>query len=172
MISDFVRDKDAIASCMVIAEMTAWAKDRGKSLMDVLIDMYVEFGFYKEKLISIVKKGMSGAQEIEQMMVQLRENPPSEIAGAKLVKAIDYKVSVEKNYEEGTEKTIDYPKSNVLQFFTQDGSKISARPSGTEPKIKFYFSVNENLKNKDDFDKVDAMLDERIEAIIWDLKSQ
>ena len=172
MIGDFVRDKDAIASCMVIAEMTAWAKDRGKSLMDVLIDMYVEFGFYKEKLISIVKKGMSGAQEIEQMMVQLRENPPSEIAGAKLVKAIDYKVSVEKNYEEGTEKTIDYPKSNVLQFFTQDGSKISARPSGTEPKIKFYFSVNENLKNKDDFDKVDAMLDERIEAIIWDLKSQ
>ena len=172
MIGDFVRDKDAIASCMVIAEMTAWAKDRGKSLMDVLIDMYVEFGFYKEKLISIVKKGMSGAQEIEQMMVQLRENPPSETAGAKLVKAIDYKVSVEKNYEEGTEKTIDYPKSNVLQFFTEDGSKISARPSGTEPKIKFYFSVNENLKNKDDFDKVDAMLDERIEAIIWDLKSQ
>ena len=172
MIGDFVRDKDAIASCMVIAEMTAWAKDQGNSLMDVLIDMYVEFGFYKEKLISIVKKGMSGAEEIEQMMVQLRENPPSEIAGANLVKAIDYKASVEKNYVKGTEKTIDYPKSNVLQFFTEDGSKISARPSGTEPKIKFYFSVNENLKNKDDFDRVDALLDERIEAIIWDLKSQ
>ena len=170
MIGDFVRDKDAIASCMVIAEMTAWAKEQGKSLMDVLIDMYVEFGFYKEKLISVVKKGMSGAEEIEQMMVQLRENPPSEIAGSKLVKAIDYKASVEKNYLEGTEKMIDYPKSNVLQFFTEDGSKISARPSGTEPKIKFYFSVNENLKNKDDFDRVDALLEDRIEAIIWDLK--
>jgi len=170
MIGDFVRDKDAIASCMVIAEMTAWAKDQGKSLMDVLIDMYVEFGFYKEKLISIVKKGMTGAQEIEQMMVQLRENPPSEIAGVKLIKTIDYNASVEKDIVEGTEKSIDYPKSNVLQFFTEDGSKISARPSGTEPKIKFYFSVNEPLKNKDDFDKVDAELDEKIERIISDLK--
>jgi phosphoglucomutase len=172
MIGDFVRDKDAIASCMVIAEMTAWAKDQGKSLMDILIDMYVEFGFFKEKLISIVKKGMSGAEEIEKMMVQLRENPPSEIAGAKLVKTIDYQASVEKDLEEGTEKAIDFPKSNVLQFITADGSKISARPSGTEPKIKFYFSVNDSLSNKDDFDKVDAMLDERIEAIIQDLKLQ
>ena len=172
MIGDFVRDKDAIASCMVIAEMTAWAKDQGKSLMDILIDMYVEFGFFKDKLISIVKKGMSGAEEIEKMMVQLRENPPSEIAGAKLVKTIDYQASVEKDLEEGNEKTIDFPKSNVLQFITADGSKISARPSGTEPKIKFYFSVNDSLSNKDDFDKVDAMLDERIEAIIQDLKLQ
>ena len=172
MIGDFVRDKDAIASCMVIAEMTAWARDQGKSLMDILIDMYVEFGFYKEKLISIVKKGMSGAQEIEKMMVQLRENPPSEIAGAKLVKIIDYQASIEKDLVEGTEKIIDYPRSNVLQFFTADGSKISARPSGTEPKIKFYFSVNDSLSNKDDFDKVDAMLDDRIEDIIQDLKLQ
>ncbi len=170
MIGDFVRDKDAIASCMVIAEMTAWAKDQGKSLMDILIDMYVEFGFYKEKLISIVKKGMSGAQEIEKMMVQLRENPPSDIAGAKLVKTIDYQSLVENDLLEGTEKIIDYPRSNVLQFFTADGSKISARPSGTEPKIKFYFSVNDTLSSKDDFDKVDAMLDDRIEAIIQDLK--
>jgi phosphoglucomutase len=170
MIGDFVRDKDAIASCMVIAEMTAWAKDQGKSLMDVLIDMYVEFGFYKEKLISIVKKGMTGAQEIEQMMVQLRENPPSVIAGAKLVRTIDYKASVEKDLITGVEKSIDYPKSNVLQFFTGDGSKISARPSGTEPKIKFYFSVNDTLKSKDDFDKVDAELDDKIERIISDLK--
>jgi len=169
MIGDFVRDKDAIASCMIIAEMTAWAKNQGKSLMDVLIDMYIEFGFYKEKLISIVKKGMTGAQEIEKMMIKLRENPPTKIAGADLVKAIDYKESIEKDLVNGTEKEIDYPKSNVLQFFTSDGSKISARPSGTEPKIKFYFSVNDKLENKDDFDKVDDLLDQRIESIIWDL---
>jgi phosphoglucomutase len=172
MIGDFVRDKDAIASCMVIAEMTAWAKDQGKSLMDILIDMYVEFGFYKEKLISIVKKGMSGAQEIENMMVQLRENPPTEIAGAKLVKTIDYQSSVEKDLVEGTERIIDYPRSNVLQFFTANGTKISARPSGTEPKIKFYFSVNDILNNRDDFDKVDLLLDDRIAAIMKDLKLQ
>jgi len=169
LIGDFVRDKDAIASCMVIAEMTAWAKDQGKSLMDILIDMYIEFGFYKEKLISIVRKGMSGAQEIEQMMVKLRENPPKEMAGAKLVKSIDYKNSVERDLIKGTDKTINYPKSNVLQFFTSDGSKISARPSGTEPKIKFYFSVNDQLDSKSEFDQVDAMLDQRIESIIWDL---
>jgi phosphoglucomutase len=172
MIGDFLRDKDAIASCMVIAEMTAWAKAQGKSLMDILIDMYVEFGFYKEKLISIVKKGMSGAQEIENMMVQLRENPPTEIAGAKLVKTIDYQSSVEKDLVEGTERIIDYPRSNVLQFFTANGTKISARPSGTEPKIKFYFSVNDILNNRDDFDKVDLLLDDRIAAIMKDLKLQ
>ena len=172
MIGDSVRDKDAIASCMVIAEMTAWAKDQGKSLMDILIDMYVEFGFYKENLISIVKKGMTGAQEIEKMMVQLRENPPSEIAGAKLVKTIDYQSSVEKDLVEGREKAIDYPNSNVLQFFTADGTKISARPSGTEPKIKFYFSVNDTLKSKEDFDEVNAMLGNRIDEIIKDLKLQ
>lgn len=169
MIGDFVRDKDAIASCMIISEMTAWAKDQGKSLMDVLINMYIDFGFYKEKLISIVKKGMAGAQEIEKMMVQLRENPPTRIAGADLVKSIDYAASVEKDLINGTEKIIDFPKSNVLQFFTSDGSKISARPSGTEPKIKFYFSVNDTLDSAEDFDKVDAMLDQRINAIIADL---
>jgi phosphoglucomutase len=112
---------------------------------------------------------MSGAQEIEQMMVKLRENPPQDIAGATLIRSIDYKESVDRDLVKGTEKTIDYPKSNVLQFFTSDGSKISARPSGTEPKIKFYFSVHDQLKDKADFDKVDAMLDQRIESIIWDL---
>ena len=170
MISDFVRDKDAITSCAVIAEMTAWAKDQGKSLMDILIDMYIEFGFYKERLISIVKKGMSGAQEIEKMMVELRENPPASIAGAGLVRVIDYKSSEEKDLLTGVKKPIDYPKSNVLQFFTADGSKVSARPSGTEPKIKFYFSVQDRLNNKVDFDKVNEMLDARIDAIIQDLK--
>jgi phosphoglucomutase len=112
---------------------------------------------------------MSGAQEIEEMMVKLRENPPSDIAGATLVKSIDYKESIERDLEKGTTKKIDYPESNVLQFFTSDGSKISARPSGTEPKIKFYFSVNDQLDKQEDFDKVDAMLDQRIESIIWDL---
>lgn len=169
MISDFVRDKDAITSCAIIAEMTAWAKDQGKSLMDILIEMYVEFGFYKERLISIVKKGMSGAQEIEKMMVDLREDPPKDIAGAQLVRVIDYKTSEEKDLLTGDNKNIDYPKSNVLQFFTADGSKISARPSGTEPKIKFYFSVQDRLKDKDDFDKVNEMLDRKVDAIINDL---
>jgi phosphoglucomutase len=169
LIGDSVRDKDAVASCMVIAEMTAWAKDQGKSLMDILIDIYLEFGFFKEKLISIVKKGMSGAEEIEQMMLNLREFPPARIAGADLLKTIDYMSSVEKDYVAGTETFIDYPKSNVLQFFTSDGSKISARPSGTEPKIKFYFSVNDILENKADFDEVEASLDARIDRIIRDL---
>jgi len=170
MIGDFVRDKDAIASCAVIAEMTAWAKNQSKSLMDVLIEIYEEYGFYLEKLISIVKKGMSGAEEIEKIMFDLRNNPPSNIAGADLVKIIDYKESTEKNMLSGEVKTIDYPKSNVLQFFTSDGSKISARPSGTEPKIKFYFSVNDKLAHKEDFDKVWDMLNSRIDAIIKDLK--
>lgn len=169
LIGDFVRDKDAVASCMVIAEMTAWAKSQGKSLMDVLIDIYIEFGFYKEKLISIVRKGMSGAQEIEKMMVKLREEPPVKIAGADLVKTIDYKLSVEKNLVQGSEKEIDFPKSNVLQFITSDGSKISARPSGTEPKIKFYFSVHDKLDRREDFDEVDGRLDQKIEKIIEDL---
>lgn len=169
LIGESVRDKDAIASSAVIAEMTAWAKDNGKSLMDMLMEMYTEHGFYKERLISIVRKGMKGAEEIQQMMTGFRDDPPSNIAGSEVVKLIDYQASVEKDLQTGRKSTINFPKSNVLQFYTSDGSKISARPSGTEPKIKFYFSVNTKLENKDDYDKVERILDEKIDKIIEDL---
>src|SRR5690606_12690203 len=143
LISDFVRDKDAIASCAVIAEMVAYAKDQGKSLFEMLIDIYKEFGFYKEQLINITKKGKSGAEEIQQMMLELRNNPPARINNSRVVKIMDYQTSLTYHKIKGGETEIDLPKSNVLQFVLEDGTKISARPSGTEPKIKFYISVNE-----------------------------
>ncbi len=169
---DFVRDKDAIASCAFIAEMVAFAKDQNKSVFDLLTDLYLEFGFFKESLISITKKGKSGAEEIQQMMEDFRATPPKEIAGSKLVTVKDYDLSIETNILTGETTKIDLPKSNVLQFFTEDGSKISARPSGTEPKIKFYFGVKEELNNASDYDKVNASLDGKIEGIItsMDLK--
>ncbi|MCZ6692743.1 MAG: phospho-sugar mutase [Bacteroidetes bacterium] len=169
MVSDFVRDKDAVAACSIIAEMAAYAKDQGSSQFDMMIDMYVEFGFYKEKLISLVKKGISGAEEIQKIMKDLRANPPSVINSSKLVKLIDYQTKVEKNLITGEEKPVQLPESNVLQFFTEDGSKISARPSGTEPKIKFYFSVNKPLDSAQNFDQVNAELDQKIELIITDM---
>ena len=169
MVSDFVRDKDAVAACSIIAEMAAYAKDQGSSQFDMMIDMYVEFGFYKEKLISLVKKGISGAEEIQNIMKDLRANPPSAINSSKLVKLIDYQTKVEKNLITGEEKPVQLPESNVLQFFTEDGSKISARPSGTEPKIKFYFSVNKPLDSPQNFDQVNAELDQKIELIITDM---
>lgn len=169
LISDFVRDKDAVSSCVVISEMTAYAKEHGMTLMDMLMDIYQQFGFYKERLISITRKGKEGAEEIRKMMKSLRNNPPSEISGSALVKIIDYQSLVEKDLSSGRENKIDFPKSNVLQFLTQDGTKISARPSGTEPKIKFYFSVREALKNKSDFDIVLTRLDSKINKIIQDL---
>ncbi|MEH0157253.1 phospho-sugar mutase [Limibacter armeniacum] len=170
LVGDAVRDKDAVASAAMICEMAAHAKHQGKSLFDQLIDIYVKYGFYKEKLISITKKGMSGAEEIATMMKELRANPPASINGSELLEVRDYQSGIAKNIKTGEETAIDLPKSNVLQFFTADGSKISARPSGTEPKIKFYFSVNAKLDNKADFDKVDADLNDRIEGIIADMK--
>ncbi len=167
---DFVRDKDAVVSSALIAEMVAYAKDQGKSLFDFLIDMYLQFGFYKERLLSITKKGQSGEAEIKQMMVNLRENPPMTIAGSKLVKIVDYQKGEEKDLVKMADRKIDFPKSNVLQFITEDGSKISARPSGTEPKIKFYFSVNEPLPGHDAFDAVNENLERKIDAIIDELK--
>ena len=170
LVGDFVRDKDAVIASAMIGEMVAYAKDNGKSLFDFLIEMYVRFGYFKERLISITKKGKSGEEEIKQMMVDLRSNPPQKINGSKLVKMIDYQAGIEKDFVSVGEKAIDYPKSDVLQFITEDGSKISARPSGTEPKIKFYFSVNEKLPSEADFDKVSEQLDRKIDAIIVDLK--
>ena len=170
LVGDFVRDKDAIISCAMIAEMTAYAKDQGKSLFDYLTEMYMQFGFYREKLISITKKGKSGAEEIEKMMHELRNNPPENINGVKLEKVMDYKVSVEKDLLNGTTAELDFPKSNVLQFFLADGTKISARPSGTEPKIKFYFSVRGELKDAASFKTIEKQLDDRIAGIIDDLQ--
>ena len=166
LIGDAVRDKDAIGSVAMICELVAYAKYKGQSLFEKLAEIYKEYGFYKESLISITKKGKKGAEEIAEMMKTLRENPPAEINGSKLVVLKDYQSLKEKNLVEGTEVVLDFPKSNVLQFITEDGSKISARPSGTEPKIKFYFSVNQTLESTADYDQVSALLDEKIQGII------
>lgn len=170
MISDFVRDKDAVASCAMLAEMSAWAKDQGLSVFDLLADIYSQYGFYLETLISMTKKGMQGAEEIQQMMADFRSNPPKSIAGSQVMRVCDYLSSEEKNLITGETIAIDLPKSNVLQFFLADGAKISARPSGTEPKIKFYISVNEPMKSKTDYDKTKVQLEAKISAIKTDLK--
>ncbi|WP_114782679.1 phospho-sugar mutase [Botryobacter ruber] len=167
---DFVRDKDAISSCALIAEMAAVAKDNGQSLFDMMLEMYTKYNFYKEELVSITKKGMRGAEEIQQMMQDMRANPPQTLAGSKIVQVSDYKSGTRKNQQTGEETKLDLESSNVLQYLTEDGSKVSARPSGTEPKIKFYFSVKEPLASADDFDKVNQKLSEKIQQIMSDLK--
>lgn len=169
LVGDFSRDKDAVASCAFITEMAAYAKDKGRTLFDFLIDMYVEFGFYKEKLTSITKPGKSGQDEIKAMMVSYRNNPPKMLAGSQVVVLVDYEMRKETDLLTGKITDIALPKSDVLQFLTADGSLISARPSGTEPKIKFYFSVNEKLASKEQFDAIDKKLDTKINTIIKDL---
>ncbi len=166
---EFVRDKDAVMSCALIAEVTAWAKDQGKSLFDILIDIYVKYGYYRESLVNVVKKGKEGAEEIQKMMKGYRTDPPKKINGVKVELIHDYELRKSYNLIKGTESAISLPKSNVLQFLLEDGTKISVRPSGTEPKIKYYFSVSEKLKNKADFVKVGTLLDERIEGIKADM---
>jgi len=156
---DFVRDKDAVMSCALIAEMVAWAKSKGKNLFDLMQEMYIEHGFYLEDLISITKKGRHGAAEISTMLEDLRANSPKTIVGEEVVSFIDYL---------DTEKT-GLPKSNVLQFITNKGTKLTARPSGTEPKIKFYFSVNEKLNSKKDYELIKNKLNKKIENIQTDL---
>jgi len=169
LISDFVRDKDAIASCAIIAEMTAYYKDQGKSLFDILTEIYLEHGQYLEGLVSITKKGKSGADKIKEMMKNLRNNPPNSLAGSKISRILDYSNLEEKNVADSKVTTIEQPSSNVLQFITEDGSKISVRPSGTEPKIKFYFSVKGKLdKQADYFDNIDR-LENKIKQIEGDL---
>lgn len=165
MVGDFVRDKDAVASCSMIAEITAWAAEQGKTFFDVLCDLYTEYGFYKEGLLSVVRKGKSGAEEIQEMMRQYRQNPPKEINGSKVIRIDDIKLSTSTNMLTGAVTKIDLPESNVLQFFMEDGCKVTVRPSGTEPKIKFYFGVKGELKSKNEFDQVCAELDNKIEAI-------
>ncbi len=169
LVGDFVRDKDAVISCAMIAETAAWAADKGIGLYDLLIDIYKEFGFYKEKLISVVRKGKSGAEEIQAIMKNFRQNPPESLGGSKVIMIKDYQSSLSRDTITGVEEVIDLPKSNVLQFFTEDGGKVSVRPSGTEPKIKFYFGVVAPLDSKEDFVRVDAELEAKIQAFIGDL---
>jgi phosphoglucomutase len=166
MIGDKIRDKDAVSAVALLCEMAAYEKAQGKSLFDKLIELYIQYGFYYETLISITKKGMNGQKEIAEMMEGYRKNPPTEINGSKVVELIDYEKQIGKDFESGDSWETGLPKSNVLQFVTEDGSKISARPSGTEPKIKFYFSVKTKLKNKEDFDVKFAELEQKIAGII------
>ncbi len=169
MIGDKIRDKDAVSAVALICEMTAYEKDKGRKLFDKLIELYVQYGLYKEDLISITKKGMNGAKEIADMMQAYRVDPPKKINGSAVVQLLDYQNLTDINLQSGESKKIGLPKSNVLQFILEDGSKISARPSGTEPKIKFYFSVNTKLDNAADFDAKEKELNDKIVAIIEDM---
>jgi len=166
---DYVRDKDAVASCALTAEATAWAKSRGMSLFELLLDIYIKYGFYKEKLINIVRKGKEGAGEIKVMMTGYRNNPPEKINNSKVVMVNDYETQISHDILKGTKTKLNLVKSDVLQFYLADGSKISVRPSGTEPKIKFYFSVNTKLDSKDKFEETEKILDKRINDIISDM---
>ena len=166
MIGDQIRDKDAVSAVAILCEMAAYEKAKGRTLFDKLIELYVQYGFYYENLISITKKGMNGQAEIAKMMEDYRQSPPSIIDGEAVTTLLDYELQVGKNLTTGETWKIQLPKSNVLQFITANGTKISARPSGTEPKIKFYFSVNTKLKDKASFDTTYQMLQDKIKAII------
>lgn len=170
LIGDDVRDKDAIASCAMIAEMAAWAKASNTSLYELLQQIHQEFGLYQESLKSLTKKGKSGAEEINEMMVKFRETPPVSLGGSKVTQLIDYKAGISKDLVNNTTESIDYPSSNVLQFFTEDGTKVSVRPSGTEPKIKFYFSVNTQFDNINEYDSTINTLKVKTNNIIKDLE--
>ncbi|OGX82441.1 phosphoglucomutase [Hymenobacter lapidarius] len=170
LIGDFVRDKDAVSACALIAEMAAVAKDQGRTLYQEMVHMYATYGLYVEDLISLTKEGQRGAEEIQEMMAQLRANPPQTIAGLKVVEIRDYKIGRIHDLRTGLATETGLESSNVLQFITEDGSKISARPSGTEPKIKFYFSVKQPLKSVVDFDLATSLAQEKIQAIIADMK--
>lgn len=166
MVGDAVRDKDAVAACLLVCEIAAQAKASGTTLYNELLNLYVDFGFYKEHLISLTKKGISGMQEITQMMIDLRENPMSEIDGQRVICIEDYDNSTSRNLITNEVETINIPKSNVLIYYLEDGSKICARPSGTEPKIKFYFSVNAPLDKVENAKEVEKQLDQKIKNII------
>lgn len=170
MVGDAVRDKDAVGAILLVCEIAAQAKAAGSSLYRELINLYMDYGFYKEHLISITKKGIEGATQIKQMMIDLRENPMTEIAGQRVVMIEDYQSSIAKDLMSGESYEITIPKSNVLIYYLEDGSKICARPSGTEPKIKFYFSVNESLENIADAKETEKYLDTKIQRIIKDMK--
>ncbi len=169
MVGDFVRDKDAVTSTLLACEIAADAKANGSSFYEALIDAYVDFGFYKEKLISLTKKGISGAEEIKQMLIDFKDNPVESVQGSKVIWIEDYNTSMAKNVQTGEEKIIDLPKSNVLIYETEDGTRIAARPSGTEPKVKFYISTNAKLERAEDYKVVNSRLDAKIEGILSEL---
>ncbi len=166
---EFVRDKDAVMACALIAEAFAWAKSQGKSMFDLLLDIYVEFGFYKESLINITKKGKEGQEEIARMMDNYRSNIPAQLGNSEVIQVLDYQTSKGKDLRTGNEFDIYLPKSNVLQFITADGSKVTVRPSGTEPKIKFYFSVRSDMSSKNDFEQLNLKAEARIQQIAKEL---
>ena len=170
MPADFVRDKDAVSSCALMAEIAAWAIDQGKTLYELLQDIYLEYGYSKEKMKYIVRKGRSGAEEIQQIMTNLRSDSPKELGGSPMEWVKDYSTLIAKNPITGEEAKIDQKiTSNVLQFFTKDGTKISVRPSGTEPKIKFYFEVKGQLNSRNEFDKAEEIAETKIDAIMEEL---
>ncbi len=170
LIGELVRDKDAVISAAFIAEMTAYYKDKGSSLFEAMLSMYEQYGFYKEKLVSVTKTGKSGAEEIKAMMERFRNNPPASLGGSRVILLKDYELQKETDLSSGSTTTLDFPKSDVLQFITEDGCIISARPSGTEPKIKFYCSVKAPLASKSAYKEVDKQLDEKVNAIMKDLE--
>ena len=170
MVGDQLRDKDAVSAVAFLCEMTAYLKNKGMTLFDKLIELYKQFGFYLESLTSITKKGMRGQEEIAEMMKSYRDYPPKEINGSPVLQLLDYDVRKGKNLITGEAWDITLPKSNVLQFILADGTKISARPSGTEPKIKFYFSVHTILEKEEDFEAIHKKLEDRIQAVIGDMK--
>lgn len=168
MIGDKVRDKDAVASCVIIAEMAAWAQDQGKSLFELLIEVNTKYGLYHESLKSITKTGMRGAEEISEMMTKFRTSPPTLLAGSEVVSIIDYQEGIERNLKSNSTSNLSFPKSNVLQYITSDQTKVSIRPSGTEPKIKFYFSVKSTI-NQDDYFKALEKLKNKTHKLLIDL---
>lgn len=169
MVGDFVRDKDAVTSTLLACEIASQAKANGSSFYKDLIDCYVDYGFYKEHLVAITKKGISGAEEIKQMLKNFKENPVASVAGSKVKWVEDYNTATAKNVLTGEEKTIDIPKSNVLIYETEDGTRVAARPSGTEPKVKFYISTNMSLDTAANYKNVAADLDKKIQSILSEL---
>ncbi|MGZ3939520.1 MAG: phospho-sugar mutase, partial [Flavisolibacter sp.] len=170
MIGSQIRDKDAVSAVCILCEMAAYEKNKGRSLYEKLLDLYLQYGYYQEDLMSITKKGMNGQQEIAKMMEEFRNNPPKILAGSKVIEFLDYQEQTKKDLHTGQTTAITLPKSNVLQFITEDGSKISARPSGTEPKIKFYFSVNTKLESIDKFEETQQKAKDKIQTIISEMK--
>lgn len=170
MVGDAVRDKDAVAACLLVCEIAAQAKASGSSLYNELINLYLDFGFYKEHLISLTKKGKEGLAEINQMMIDLRDNPMESINGQRVVCIEDYQSTTARDLINNETFDLDIPKSNVLIYYLEDGTKICARPSGTEPKIKFYFSVNAILESKNDLEEANTFLDNKIQNIITEMK--
>jgi phosphoglucomutase len=170
MVSDFVRDKDSVTSTLLACEIAANAKANGSSFFEELIRIYTKTSHYCEGLVSIVREGKDGAAKIKEMMSDFRQNPPKQLDGSKVVRINDYQSSISKDLISGTETQIDIPKSNVLIFYTEDGTKVCARPSGTEPKIKFYFSVKQKLDEESDFENSENQLKQKINRLKLEFK--